>query len=140
MTWNELFALIISIIVLPSAALILRLLLPLLFEYLRANIHNKDVALIADVAGRAAGRVALDAVVAKQADPNADIRAVIADGLQREAKDMAVNLVKSTAEKLGANVDTLEKMVAGELGKIIPPAAEPAPPVISGDHAGSRIS
>ena len=102
-------------------------LLPRLLTMISANIHQKDVALIADAAARAAGRIAV--AVAGQA-PGGGLKAAVAASLAAEVVTLKAQL-PDTIAKVGASDSTLAQMVQGEVGKLIAGAAGQAVEVVA---------
>lgn len=93
------------------------ILLPRIFTLISANIHQKDVALIAEAATRAAGRVAV-AVADQMAMPGAGLKGAVAAAAAAEVATLKAQLPETIA-KVGASDATLTAMIKGEVGKIV---------------------
>lgn len=119
MTWTELLTWTVSVILLPSLGLLARAFLPVLLEHLQASVHNKDMAAFVGAGSRAGGRILLDMLTAKEADPSASMKDVIETGVKREVAALSTTLISDLVLKLGAGPDEVQKMVEGELGKAI---------------------
>ena len=90
-------------------------LLPRALTMIAANVHQKDVALIAEAATRAAGRVVMS--VAGQA-PTSGVQAAVMAALAAEVAALKHQLPETIA-KVGASDATLSSMVQGEVGKLL---------------------
>ncbi|EHM01215.1 hypothetical protein HMPREF9946_02176, partial [Acetobacteraceae bacterium AT-5844] len=118
-------------------------LLPGLVTQIRANVHDKRVALIAEAAARAAGRIVVS--VAGQA-PSSGVQAAMRSALNAEVATLKRQLPETIA-KVGASDATLTQMVQGELGKLlgqkevaplaVPPALREL--VMGGSTAGNPV-
>jgi hypothetical protein len=119
----QIFIMIAAAAVSAGVPVLLAWLLPML----SANIHQKDVALLADGAARAAGRVIV-AVAEQMARPGASLRSVVAV----QAASEVANLKKQfpeTITKLAVPDATLAAMIQGEVGKRLNATVEqPAQP------------
>ncbi len=101
------------------------ILLPKALNLIAANVHQKDMALIASGAARAAGRISLS--IADQATmPGANIKTVIASTLADEVATLKAQL-PATIAKGGASDGTLAAMIEGEVGKIVGTALPEVP-------------
>lgn len=108
-------------------------LLAWLLPAISANVHQKDVALLADGAARAAGRIMVS-VAAQMARPGADLRTVIAAQAAAEVANMKRQFPE-TISKLVVPDTTLSAMIQGEVGKLLPALVE-APPVPANRNVG----
>ncbi len=99
-------------------------LVPLAVTQLRAGIHDKRVALIAEAAARAAGRIVVS--VASQT-PASGVQAAIQTALAAEVETLKRQLPETIA-KVGASDTTLSEMVQGELGKLLGGGGQGAAP------------
>lgn len=93
------------------------ILLPYLLELIRANVHRRDVALIADAAARAAGRISV-AVADQMAKPGANLKTAISASIAAEVVTLKGQLPEVIA-KVGASDGTLASMITGEVGKLV---------------------
>jgi len=98
-------------------AIVVPIMLPKALTLIAANVHQKDVALIADAAARAAGRIAV-AVADQMAKPGANLRTAISAATAAEVVTLKGQLPQVIA-KVGASDDTLAKMITGEVGKLV---------------------
>ncbi|MDB5415306.1 MAG: hypothetical protein JWR10_3641 [Rubritepida sp.] len=103
---------------------VIPIVLPRVLTLIDANIHNKDVALIAGGAARAAGRIALQVAQARAAQPGVPIGAIISAQLAAEQVNVQA-MLKETVAKLGVSPDAVGQMIQGELGKLLPPESAP---------------
>jgi len=98
-----------------------------------ANVHQKDVALLADGAARAAGRIMV-AVAEQMTRPGASLRTVIAAQAAAEVVNMKRQF-PDTIKKLVVPDTTLSAMIQGEVGKLLLPSPA-APPVPANRNVG----
>jgi len=105
-------------------------LLAWLLPSLSASIHQKDVALIADAAARAAGRVAVS-VADQMTRPGASIQMAVAQAAAAEVATLKGQLPETIA-KLAVSDSTLAAMVRGEVGKLLNTSVEATPAPAAG--------
>jgi hypothetical protein len=123
MDWSQIAGLVLAAVVSTAVPI----LLPRALTLLAANIHNKDVALIADVAARAAGRIALEIAQARASNPGMPIASIVTAQLAQE-QAVVLAMVPETVAKLGVPPDTIGRMIQGELGKLLAP--QPGVPAV----------
>ena len=93
------------------------ILLPRALTVLAGNIHDKRIALIADAATRAAGRIVVG-VADQLANPGATLKGAVAAAAAAEVSTLKAQLPETIA-KVGASDATLQAMIKGEVGKIV---------------------
>lgn len=96
--------------------------LPWVLRLINSNVHNTDVRLIAEAAARAAGRVITNlAAAASAGTASGNLGAAVKQQVAIEVMNLKAMLPETIA-KIGVSDKTLDDMITGEIGKLLPPS------------------